>query len=134
MPTTDSYQVGTDGATVKVSAQVSTGGIAATITGFLNGTTITPLPDCDDDDAGNINNCTVGVNTAIKGKTLRIKTSVDLQDVPAGQWQTMFDSLRIDYTLQGGDDGTKNYTYADSEKTKDSTGQFITVKKTINLV
>ncbi|HLY68740.1 MAG TPA: hypothetical protein VKR53_03355 [Puia sp.] len=130
----DSYHVGTDGSEIILNVRVSTAGIAFSKAQLFVDKAGTDIPNCDCDDDGDIIDCQTGVNTDIKGKMLGIATSVDLETVDPSLWQTMYDNLVIKYTLSGGTGGKKTFNYADEDKSKDPTGQFIQVNKFINLI
>lgn len=129
----DSYHVGSGATGVTLSVAVSTPGIADTDPALVKGATSTDL-NCISGPTGNLNNVPVGLPTALQGQNLQISTLIDLQSVSSGLWPTMFSSLVIHYSISGGADGTKVFTLVDTEKSKDTTGQFVKAIKTINLV
>jgi hypothetical protein len=127
------YHVGNTGSKIYITVHVSTPGIAQSRIEFINDNP-TDLPGSQCDASGNINYCLVDVNTNLNGKNLGIGTSINLQTVDSSLWPTMYASLVVTYTISGGSDGTKQFTYASSDKSKDASGQFIKVNKAINLI
>lgn len=76
----------------------------------------------------------IGVSNILAGSVLEIKTMINLQNIPEENWQAAFDNLSIDYTMDGGADGTQEFEFDKDDIAKDKSGQFIVVSKPVKIV
>jgi len=112
----DIYNIGASTTQITLEATISTFGLAATTVNLIDvaAGTIIQLPINDDGNGNILPKQNIGDHTLLTGKRLQIFTKVTLTGDDAPTRANNAAATTGSYTIDGGDDGVKAYTDADT--------------------
>jgi hypothetical protein len=126
------YFLKTTNAAVTLNVRPTVIGIVSTVVQLKkSGGSIIDLGNSGNNATGTITNLPVGKSNDLLNAALVITTVVNLVNVPKAQWDSVFESLRITYQLNGGIDGLQTFNVDNDDKMQIMKKQIIVATKAI---
>ena len=126
------YFLKTTNTAVTLNVRPTVIGIVSTVVQLKkSGGSIIDLGNSGNNATGVITNLPVGKSNDLLNAVLVITTVVNLVNVPKAQWDSVFDSLRITYQLNGGIDGLQTFNVDNDDKMQIMKKQIIVATKAI---
>ena len=111
------YFLKKDNSPVSVEVTPHSIGIISTVVQIKkSGGTVVDLGDSDSDATGKIPALSIGQFPELVDSVLVITIVINLSNVPKGQWDTVFENLRVTYLMQGGVDGNQPFNLDNDDK------------------
>jgi len=126
------YFLKTTNTAVTLNVRPTVIGIVSTVVQLKkSGGSIIDLGNSGNNATGTITNLPVGKSNDLLNAALVITTVVNLVNVPKAQWDSVFESLRITYQLNGGIDGLQTFNVDNDDKMQIMKKQIIVATKAI---
>ena len=129
------YRVGADQSVVKIDANVTTNGIAATnVSWVVDGSDFSSLFDSEIGSNGDLDSEPIGTGMQLRNTQLSVQTLINFSGIDEAHWpkdaNRVFKLVAIQYSLNGGPSGRlflQNYDVDDIKIF--SNGKFVLIKK-----
>ena len=128
------YIIGQGARPISLEVKIGTPGLAHTwVYLFSDETTFEKIAESGDDDA-NIAKMPIGTADELRGKFLKIRTSVDFRLMDPEQWPQLIETIFCEYILSGGPEGEQVFRCQADDKSINGEANIVIIDKIIDLI